>query len=239
MISRISLTSLSDTVLQRSVPCFFDSMTQQIFQIDIPNEYLSNLPRISIKNEETIKTIPPVSGNYWIVTNEPILHCFHSAKRKLPLSGEYRVVYNGVTTNLQNRAREHLLRPDEKGGGGSQSGISVDLLSAPTNTSHIKCAWSSSTKRKLPKVFVNNEYVPITKKEDLLPILSDTEKPIWASNSDLFFKNGICVHDAKHALYEWMFVYIPISLPNVRDYVENAWRDAHGVPVLCSYLSGR
>jgi hypothetical protein len=241
MLSRISLSSLSESVLKRSVPCFFDESTNTFFQIDIPDETVSSIPRICVKNESDVACIPPVAGNYWILTNEPILHCFHSGNRNVPpFQNGLRVVYNGVTTNLQNRAREHLLRLDEKGGGGSQSGISVDLLRVPEgNPSHVKCAWSSTGKRKLPKLFVHNSYVPLTKKEDLFGTFSDEEKEFALTSNTLYFKNGIHVSSRKHSPYAWIFAYAPISVPNVRDYVENAWRDAHGVPILCSYLSGR
>lgn len=240
-MSRISLSSLSDTVLKRSIPCFFDACTNTFFHIDIPDETVSTIPHICVKTESDIVSIPHVGGNYWILTNEPISHCFHSGNRNVPIvQNGLRVVYNGVTTNLQNRAREHLLRPDTKGGGGSQSGISVDLLCLPqNNTSHIKCAWSSTGKRKVPKVFVNNSYVPLTKKDDLFSTFSEEEKEFALTSDTLYFKNGIHVSSPKHSPYEWIFAYAPISVPNVRDYVENAWRDAYGVPVLCSYLSGR
>jgi hypothetical protein len=241
MLSHIPLSSLSESVLKRSVPCFFDEYTNTFFHIDIPDETVSSIPRICVKNENDVASIPPVGGNYWILTNELILHCFHSGNRKVPLfQNGLRVVYNGVTTNLQNRAREHLLRPDEKGGSGSQSGISVDVLCVPEgNPSHVKCAWSSTGKRKLPKVFVNNSYVPLTKKDDLFGTFSENEKEFALTSNTLYFKNGIHVSSAKHSPYGWFFAYAPISVPNVRDYVENAWRDAHGVPILCSYLSGR
>lgn len=222
----------------------FDKATQQVYRIQIPDAELQHLPRVLLRNAEDIKAIPRVGGNYWILTNEPIHHCLNGGTkhRPYPLLNGLRVVYNGVSSeSLQGRAKEHLLREDEKGGFGSMSGISVDLqrTQATGKVSHAKCMWHPEPK-KIPYIGGDR----LTDREAVLAAihLSESERA-WITeqpaDAPLYFKNGIDVRSDKHRPYTWYFVFAPLDNHSLRDYVEIEWRRRYGLPVLCSYMSGR
>ena len=241
-ITTLTLSSLSDKIVSKCTPCFHDEATNTFIKIQIPDASLSGLTYIRIKDNDDLSTIPNTPGNYWILTDEPVNHCLHAGKKcpnKL-LSG-LSVVYNGVSGTLQSRAKEHLLREDSMGGFGAQSGISLDLMrEIPTKkSSHAKSMWGE--KKKIPKVLLGGSYKkPSTKTEIIDSIyLSTEEKEFARDKEELYFKNGINVKDTKHSAYKWYFVFVPMSVHSIRDYIENEWRNIHGVPVLCSYTSGR
>jgi hypothetical protein len=241
-IEKLTLSSSSDERISKCVPCFYDEAKNEIIMIQIPDAALSGLTSIHIEKEEDLASIPNTPGNYWILTNEPVNHCLHAGKKcpKMLPSG-LSVIYNGVSGTLQSRAKEHLLREDSKGGFGAQSGISLDLMKEipAKKASHAKCIWAEN--KKMPKVLIKGVYKkPLTKTEVIDAVnLSVEEKEIARNKDELYFKNGINVKDVKHTAYKWIFVFVPISVHSIRDYVENEWRNIHGVPVLCSYTSGR
>lgn len=55
----------------------------------------------------------------------------------------------------------------------------------------------------------------------------------------IYFKNGINVLSNKHKKYNWQIYFLEIENHNIRDYIEIEWRKKNGVPILCSYMSGR
>jgi hypothetical protein len=241
-IETLTLSSTSNERISKCVPCFYDEAKNTFIKIQIPDAALSGLTSIHIKKEEDLAEIPDIAGNYWILTNEPVNHCLHAGTKcpkKLPSA--LSVIYNGVSGTLKTRAKEHLLREDSKGGFGTQSGISLDLMkeTPEKKASHAKCMWAKN--KKMPKVLIEGSYKkPSTKTEVIDSMnLSVGEKEIARSKDELYFKNGINVKDVKHIPYNWIFVFVPIKVHSIRDYVENEWRNIHGVPVLCSYISGR
>lgn len=241
-IETISLSFSSDERISKCIPCLYDEAKNTFLKIEIPDASLSGLTSIRITKEEDLIRIPKTGGNYWILTDEPVRHVLHAGK-KCPtiLSSGLTVVYNGVSGSLQGRAKEHLLREDSKGGFGAQSGISLDLMKeSPTKkSSHAKCIWAE--KKKIPKVLLGGSYKKPSSKNEVIDAmhLSADEKENARGKEELYFKNGIHVQDTKHIPYTWLFVFVPISVHSIRDYVENEWRNIHGVPVLCSYTSGR
>lgn len=237
-------------------PCLLDPKTRKVYQIAVPGTDLRGLHWVHMRGLEDAKAIPRLGGNYWIVTNEPIVHCLNGASHVRPapfdLEGQHvRVVYNGVSSDsLQSRAKEHLLREDGRGGFGSMSGISVDIQRQPVKEgrtqSHAKCLWHPETK-KIPYIYTGE---PGAKPQQIvdrgallaaLP-LSVTEREHIAGipvDAPVYFKNGIDVRDAKHCEYVWYFVFAPLDNHSMRDFVEIEWRRRHGMPPLCSYVSGR
>jgi len=252
MAFQIQSVSLSDmriaTTMKSIAPCWYDEVNQIVLNINLPNASLDGLCAVNIASEEDLLKIPNADGNYWILTDEPLAHCLHSGKTSpQPLPCGLRVVYNGVSDKLHHRAKEHLWRSNLKGGFGTQSGISVDLLmEEPFSTSqiksHVKCMWGE--KKKIPKIWWEGSYQkPMSKTQMINTLfLSDEEKTFaihQPTTNYLYFKNGIHVLDPKHKPYRWVFVFVPIALHHLRNYVENEWRQRHGVPILCSYNAGR
>lgn len=227
-------------------PCMFDATTHKVYRVQIPDAGLHHLPRVLIRDAEDLKAIPCTGGNYWILTDEPIHHCLNRASKHPPVSntGTLRVVYNGVSSeSLQGRAKEHLLREDAKGGFGSMSGISVDLQRTPATTkvSHAKCMWHTEPK-KIPGFLTTPHR--LTDREAVLATihLSEAERAWIATqpaDAPLYFKNGIDVRNDKHQPYTWYFVFAALDNHSLRDYVEIEWRRRYGLPILCSYMSGR
>jgi len=223
-------------------PCFINLTNNHIYTINIPDCCLSNLNYILIKSSKDLLKIPKTAGNYWILTNEPISHCFNSGN-KYPEStiDNLNIVYNGVSGNLKSRAKEHLLRTDDNGKFGSMSGISIDVIEQElTNkSSHAKCLFGDN--KKIPKIFIDGSFQKINDK-NLLPNymnLTDNEINLIQKNNILYFKNGIDVNDEKHIEFNWYFVFVEINNHSIRDYIETHWRTIYGVPILCSYSSGR
>ena len=244
-LAPLELSLISDELLASYIPCLYDTESDTVMKIVIPDASLSRLPWVRIRAGEDLRNIPASGGCYWIITDEPIKHCFNSGTHcPVVLPSGLTVVYNGVSGGLRARAKQHLLRDDSKGGFGSTSGISVDLLKKEIGftKSHTKWMWHESgrqDKHKLPKVWINGSYQKQTSKHQILTTLSDEEKDMALGREELRFKNGINVLDTKHQPYSWIFIFVPISVHNIRDYIESEWRKEYGVPVLCTYKSGR
>lgn len=74
-------------------------------------------------------------------------------------------------------------------------------------------------------------------KENLF--ISDAEKEFIEKHDEIYFKNGINITDEKHKKQIWIFAFIPISNNILRNHIEIEWRAKNGIPILCSYTSGR
>tara|TARA_Y100000389_G_scaffold204868_1_gene260285 strand:+ start:2006 stop:2767 length:762 start_codon:yes stop_codon:yes gene_type:complete len=225
--------------------------------VTIPSKCLTELSDVIFKNISNIndakniaKTVPKIPGCYWIASNEPCYHCFNGRNTPpIEISTCNNVLYNGVTTDLNKRLKDHLLRSDSSGSFGSVSGISFDLLDFDIHSTkprtHVKHLFTStSDKKKLPKILneSNQKYEIITDKESLINCMKGItyfEKKNIRDNHTSYFKNGICVSDRKHSKYKWSFIYMPIDNELIRSHIEIQWRDLYGVPPLASYISGR
>lgn len=259
-IVQLELSNKTNQTLAGTKTTFYDMVNNKIYEILIPDNELSKLTHVTLRNMDDLKQIPKETGCYWILTNEPINHCFNSGNHcPVVLSDGFSVVYNGVAAELRGRAKQHLLRQCSKGSFGSTSGISVDLLKETEvikggSKSHVKWMWqqaNAAKKHKLPKILKcrgalgsDNQYYQIqrdTSKQEILDTLhlSQSEKEMAAKREELIFKNGIDVTDEKHAVYTWKFVFVPISDHGLRDCVERKWRIEYGVPILCTYKDGR
>ncbi len=242
-LRRLSLAEFG-TATTNMVPAFVDLETRTVVVAEGVGLDLEGVPSVRAgRGGRWLESIPKAAGCYWIWTNEPVRHCLNAGAR-VPSkirNSKYTVVYNGVSSNLQQRARDHL---DRVGGlFGEMSGISVDLLlQQPTagKSSHAKCAWACSGK-KLPKIQVDGRYRAPASKEELASImhLSRDERGYLQENSTAYFKNGIQAGDPKHRAYEWHFSYVECADARARTFIEHSWREEHGVPVLCSYVTGR
>ncbi len=236
----LPVTALS--TIKAFEPAFYDAQTRTTYTIAIPDAQLTDLEFVNM-SEGDVNDIPKKGGCYWIVTDAPITHCLNSGQ-KIPTTDEdgFTVIYNGVVSNsLRQRATEHLLR--KSGLYGEMSGLSIDLIcqpSKPGRGSHAKCAWSPSG-RKLPRLFIDDRWHKVTDKQVAIDtlFLTDAEREYLANNDAVFFKNGININDPKHCDYTWKFVYCTCEDNTIRSFIETQWRKAHGVPQLCSYISGR
>lgn len=225
-------------------PCYIDDNNKIIYSISIPCEKLLMCKKLLIENQDGFDLIPNKSGLYWITTNEPINHCLNSGS-KCPndMENDYKIIYNGSAGDIRSRIKNHLYRSDEKGGSGTQSGISIDIISNNLRDnkkiSHIKCLWGEN--KKTPKYFKDGKITTIKNKEDIINniFFSKKEKKIIEMNNTIYFKNGVNVFSEKHRNYKWIVYYLEIDNHNIRDYIEIEWRLKYGVPLLCSYISGR
>ncbi len=234
--------------VKQFAPAFLDEKTSTVFTIEIPSISLEGVSSVQInqrvrgRGAQPVEGIPKTAGCYWVYTDEPVNHCLNAAKKNPSrMDSGCVVVYNGVTTNLQSRAKEHLLR--ESGLYGEMSGLGVDLIcEAPKEgrSSHAKCAWAPSS-RKLPKVLIDGAYVRPRTKDDVLKSLhlSAAERKYLEENDVVCFKNGINAREPKHMRFKWYFGWVECPDDNLRGYIERKWRETHGVPVLCSYTAGR
>ena len=222
--------------------CFYDVKLNKLMTINIPDDKLRGTSFLKIYNEEQLKYIPTKAGNYWIVTNEPINHCFNSST-SVPTNDDFghMVVYNGVSSNLRSRMKEHLLREEKLSIPGTQSGISVDILTTHTQGSHVKYLLSEEQTKKVPKIIVNNKKTKIISKQDILSniYLTEDEEEFIKSNSNVLYRNGINITEKKHTRFNWYFFYTENENHSIRDYIETKWRERYGVPHLCSYSVGR
>ena len=228
--------------LEECVPMYMNKTNGKLIEVQVPNASLEDISQVTMHAIADVQKVPKAPGNYWILTNEPVHHCLNAGTNTCkPLSNGLRVVYNGVSASLQQRAVQHLFSEEAKGGSGKLSGVSVDILQKVHEaTSHVKVAWSTK-KVKVPKLVSLATCKHPTSLEELLNALHITnEEKIYAANKTvLYFKNGIHVSDAKHKGFDWVFAYAPVSNHSIRDYVETEWRRRHGVPLLCSYKEGR
>ena len=236
--------SNNSSIISTLKPCYIDDEKKIIYVIPTPCENLKICKNIQINNESDFNTIPNKSGLYWIMTNEPINHCLNSGINcPNKNNANMRIIYNGSTDNLRGRLKEHLLRSDVKGGSGTQSGISIDILlnnlEEEQKISHIKCLWGE--KKKTPKFFKDEKIIKLSDKDDLITnmYLNEQEKEYIENNDIIYFKNGINVLSEKHKKYKWQIYFLEIENHNMRDYIEIEWRKKNGVPILCSYTSGR
>ncbi len=242
-LRRLSLAEFG-AATSHMVPAFVDLETKTVVVAEAVDADLEGVSSVRAgRGTRWLDSIPKGAGCYWIWTNEPVRHCLNAGGRVPPKirNGKYTVVYNGVSSNLQQRARDHLDRAS--GLFGEMSGISVDLLlQQPTaaKSSHAKCAWACAGK-KLPKIQVDGKYrAPATKDELAATMhLSREERAYLQENNTAYFKNGIQAGDPKHRGYEWYFSYVECQDARARTYIEHSWREDNGVPVLCSYVTGR
>jgi len=207
-------------------------------KIIIPNKNLENVNYIVLKNKESIPKKLRINGNYWIVTNEPINHSFNNNKHPDKIYNNYKIIYNGVATNLYGRIINHLFNSRFSG----MSGISVDLYCdvLPKKQSHTKAAYGLN--KKTPFINDNGIYRRISAKKDLLFLnLSDKEKDyiISCDIERYYFYNGIDITTEKHCDYEWRFYYLPSKESSLSSFIEQQWRKKYGYPQLCSYKEGR
>ena len=228
----------SSEFISKLKPCYIDTNNKIIYSISIPCERLLICKKICIENQDNFDLIPNKSGLYWITTNEPINHCLNSGL-KCPnnIDNDYKIIYNGSTGDIRSRIKEHLFRSDDKGGSGTQSGISIDILHNIDDNkkiSHIKCLWGEN--KKTPKYFKDVKITKMDNKEDILNdiFFSKEEKKIIKKNNTIYFKNGINIFSEKHKNYKWTVYYLEIDNHNIRDYIEIEWRKKYGVPQLCS-----
>ena len=84
--------------------CFYDVKLNKLMTINIPDDKLRGTSFLKIYNEEQLKYIPTKAGNYWIVTNEPINHCFNSST-SVPTNDDL-VIWLFITESHQTSDRE-------------------------------------------------------------------------------------------------------------------------------------
>ena len=250
-----SLPEIAELEKSRSlVPCLLDKYNHTLIDIQIPDADLTGMTTIQVRGpEDIIHAVPSnTSGCYWIMTDEPVNHCFNNGAwvpKKRNCDG-LSIVYSGVCDNLRSRLKEHLLRPDGvRCNSGSRSAMSIDVLPQDNLVkTHVKCAWAE--KKKLPKILTLSPTgggagdVTYKKPESYEEIcdalrIETTTTTTTITTRELYFKNGIDVRQPKHASYQWKVAFVPLKVHCIRDYVENEWKKRHGCPVLCSYKEGR
>lgn len=234
----------SSEFISKLKPCYIDTNNKIIYSISLPCEKLLICKKIVIKKSDDFDLISNKPGLYWITTNEPINHCLNSGLNCLTnINDDSKIIYNGSSGDIRSRIKEHLYRSDEKGGEGTQSGISIDILNKNfednKKISHVKCLWGEN--KKTPKYFKDGKIKKINDKNDIINEIyfSKEEKNIIKKNNVIYFKNGINIFSEKHKKYNWTIYYLEIDNHNIRDYIEIEWRKKYGVPQLCSYTSGR
>lgn len=207
-------------------------------KVKIPDEKLKNVDFVELKNERSFDKIPSDGGCYWIWTNEPVYHRFHS--NKIPKTiDKGEVIYNGIAKdNVNSRIRHHLTaKPDE-----GWSGISLDIF-PDSVTSHKKKVFSTKKGTKIPYVEIDGELKPIRARNLIsLLFLSKAEKDYINSNKRLktfYFRNGINIFEPKHKKYNFRAYFITGVKWLYLEYVEKKWREEYGLPKLCSYTTGR
>ena len=208
-------------------------------------------------NGDNLKDIPNLPGNYWIATNEPILHSlnpdFDNRPKKIEYDGEeLNIIYNGQGEKIRGRIKELLYRPKTKGLS-DMSGISIDVTDhyvQGTKISHNKCLYkkkNTSTKgKKLPKYEFKRrtiEYGDIKEiySDDDLENVKEYCKEL-NEDSTVYFKNGIDINEEKHKKYTWFVIYYDMNkhiYHPFSDIIEQEWRGKNGSPILCSYKCGR
>jgi len=231
------------STIQLFEPAFYDPKTKTTYTISVPDVKLTGLSSVQVSDTTALSDIPAKGGCYWIATNAPITHCLNSGK-KIPLADDdgFTVVYNGVcSTSLRKRVQEHLLRTS--GLYGEMSGLSVDLICQPPRPgkgSHAKCAWTARG-RKLPRLYIDDKWNLVAEKQVVVDtlFLTDEEREYLGNNDVVYFKNGINVADAKHRDFVWKVFWCTCEDNTMRGFIETSWRKLHGVPQLCSYISGR
>jgi hypothetical protein len=74
----LELSVTTNQLLDKLVPAFYDLVNNKIYEIVIPDQKLSKLTHVTLRTMNDLKQIPNERGCYWIMTNEPINHCFNS-----------------------------------------------------------------------------------------------------------------------------------------------------------------
>jgi len=201
----------------------------------IPSLTLQNVPNIKLKKLSDFDEIPNTGGCYWIWTNERVHHRLH--RRKTPNgfnNGE--IIYNGLAKdNIQGRIKQHLLSDFDAG----WSGISIDIYTKKS-PSHRKRAMSNKDRVKVPYL-ADGQRINSIKLILKLNLSSDEKKFIKKNkNDEFFFRNGINIFEKKHKSNDFRIYYITnlMSL-SYAEFIEKKWRERHGSPKLCSYISGR
>lgn len=207
----------------------------QLSLLSIPDDNLNNVNKVELINIKNFDLIPPLPGVYWITTNAPISHKFNSQRSPKLLSNGHNIIYNGISSNLNGRMREHLLRSEICG----RSGISVDLFMLNGEYSHSKVALHLPPKgKKVPTI--NSSRIK-SKDVALNLFLSKEEQEfiVGFTGNTIWFLNGIDIYSEKHKHYEWNVFFISNIGERYRDVIEKEWRVKYGTPQLCSYISGR
>ena len=97
---KLKPSEFTDDILECKI-CFIDEINNILYDVSIPDNVSTQINNHIISSCEDIKKIPKIAGNYWIITNEPIRHCFNSGeKNPKMLKNTFCIVYNGTTTNL-------------------------------------------------------------------------------------------------------------------------------------------
>tara|TARA_B100001094_G_scaffold278633_1_gene288293 strand:+ start:511 stop:1299 length:789 start_codon:yes stop_codon:yes gene_type:complete len=226
------------------------------FNINIDINDLIEHGKCLVMNTDNLTEIPNRPGNYWIATDEPILHSLNPDFNHRPNKLEYRgkelnIIYNGQGDTIRTRINAHLYRQKKKGLG-DMSGISVDitnLYKQGTEISHNKCLFKkkdSGKGKKLPyhenlKRSINfNDVKEIYSDDDLDVVKEYCEK--LDEDSTIYFKNGIDINEDKHKKYTWLVIYYDMNkviYHPFSDIIEQEWRRINGSPILCSYKCGR
>ena len=212
---------------------------EELLILKTPNYKLHFCECIKLTKESDFEKIPKNKGGiYFITTNENIHHSFHNKNKKFPkMYDDFTIIYNGTSSDLYSRAKNHLFRDKNKG----MSGISVDILTTKEQVeSHTKCCFSSNKKKKTPFIIETetrisefNQCYKLNTSENEQKFLSENKNKI------IYFRNGINVLSEKHINFEWNFYYLIIKSHSVRDIVETNWRKKYGTPILCTYHEGR
>jgi len=204
----------------------------------VPDEKLEGCKKILLKGQKDFDLIPKKSGAYWILTDEAVNHSMDNTQKPVKIN-EFEIIYNGISGDLNSRAKEHLYRDKCEG----QSGISVDLYINEVNISdsHVKYAWFDKENKKSGKKVPCVSNKKISCKEDLFLLNLSYEETEFVKNCTknyIKFWNGINIGWNKHKDFNWYFCYYECN-DNLADLIEKKWRKIYGKPKLCSYTKGR
>lgn len=212
---------------------------EELLTLKTPNDRLHFCECIKLTKESDFEKIPKNKGGiYFITTNENINHSFHNKNKKFPkIHDDFTIIYNGTSSDLYSRSKNHLMRDKNKG----MSGISVDILTTEEKVeSHTKCCFSTNKRKKTP--FIIETETRISEFNQCYQLnTSEKEQKFISENNNkiIYFRNGINVLSEKHINFEWKFYYLIIESHSVRDIVETNWRKKYGTPILCTYHEGR
>lgn len=197
---------------------------EELLILQTPDYKLHSCECIKLKKESDFEKIPRKKGGvYFITTNENINHSFHNKNKNFPKQyNDFTIIYNGTSSDLYSRAKNHLFRNKNKG----MSGISVDILSTEEKVeSHTKCCFSTNKRKKTPFIIESGKRISEFNQCYELNI-SEKENTFLTENTDqiIYFRNGINVFSDKHLPFEWIFHYLVIENHSVRDIVETLSR---------------
>jgi hypothetical protein len=204
--------------------------------IILPRYNLENLCFAKLSSPHDFHKLPKNRGNYFIVTNKPIIHSFHNKNFPkvidiISYSSSFNIIYNGISNNICNRIKQHLLRKNIT----NTSGLSIDLITDFYIDSYSKKLLSNNSLDKTP--FVGNEKVCV----ENVNLLNFSKEESFMINDfishrldKVYFKNGIDITCDKHNKYDWFVFYLEVSDKYLNSYIEQKWRDLNGMPKLCS-----